>query len=55
MAELKVTLHIIRDGKIYPIDKLSEEDKARMSERLGKVMSRYYTRHPDEFLKIGES
>lgn len=53
MAELKVSLHMIKDGKTYPIESVPAEDMKIMSERLGKVMSDYYTQHPREFLKIG--
>lgn len=55
MAELKVSLHMIKDGKTYPIEFVSQDDIKVMSERLGKVMSDYYTQHPQEFLSIGGS
>ncbi len=53
MAELKVSLHMIKDGKTYDIDKVSEADKKIMAKRLGIVLSDYYTQHPEEFLRIG--
>lgn len=53
MAELKVSLHMIKDGKTYPIESVLPEDINVMSERLGRVMSDYYTQHPHEFMGIG--
>lgn len=52
MAELKVSLYIIKNGETVPIETVPEEDCKMMSERLGRVMSDYYTQHPDEFVKI---
>ncbi len=52
MAELKVSLHIIKDGEIHEIEKVSNEDMEIMSERLGSVMSEYFTQHPKEFVKL---
>ena len=34
------------------VDKLTEEQKDSMAEKLSKAMSRYYTVNIDEFLKI---
>lgn len=34
------------------VDRLTPEQLDRMSERLSKSMSEYYTRHPDEYLKL---
>ena len=34
------------------VDKLTPEQCERMAERLSEVMSRYYTQHPDEFVKL---
>lgn len=45
---LTVTLHI-GDKQI---EKLTEEQKERMAQRLSEAMSRYYTQHPEEYLKI---
>lgn len=45
---LTVTLHI--GGK--QVDKLTEEQCEKISQRLSETMSLYYTSHPDEFQKI---
>lgn len=34
------------------VDKLTPEQLDKMSERLSKSMSLYYTAHPDEYVKI---
>ncbi len=34
------------------VDKLTPEQLDKMSERLGKAMSTYYTAHPEEYAKI---
>ena len=34
------------------VDKLTPEQLDRMSERLSKSMSEYYTQHPDEYRKL---
>ena len=34
------------------VDKLSEEQLSKMSGRLSKSMSEYYTAHPDEYIKL---
>lgn len=52
MAELTCSLHMIKDGEIYNIDRVSEEDKEIMAKRLDVVLSDYYTQHPEEFLRI---
>lgn len=53
MAELNVSLHIIKNGKTDSVDKLSDKDISIMSGRLSRVMSEYYTQHPKEFSEIG--
>ncbi len=53
MAELKVSLYIIKDKKTYSIESVHPDDIKIMSGRLGKVMSNYYTQHPHELLRIG--
>lgn len=35
-----------------PVDKLTPEQLDRMAERLGEVMSTYYTAHPEEYRKL---
>ena len=45
---LTVTFHI-GDKQI---DKLTEEQKEKMAQRLSEAMSIYYTSHLDEFKKI---
>jgi hypothetical protein len=34
------------------VDSLSEEQLERMSERLSKAMSRYYSDRPEEYIKL---
>lgn len=34
------------------VDKLTPEQLDRMSERLSKSMSEYYTQHPDEYRRL---
>lgn len=34
------------------IEKLTEEQKERMAQRLSVNMSLYYTQHPDEYAKL---
>ena len=46
--ELTVTLHI--GGK--QVEHLTEEQKDKMMQRLSETMSRYYSVHLDEFLKL---
>lgn len=45
---LTFTIHI--GGK--QVDKLTEEQFEKMSQRLSEAMSVYYTAHPDEYKKI---
>ncbi len=45
---LTVTFHI--GGK--QVDKLTEEQLEKMSQRLGEVMSAYYSAHPQEYQKL---
>ena len=45
---LTVTLYV--GGK--QVDKLTPEQCEKMSQRLSEAMSRYYSLHPDEFLKL---
>jgi phenylpyruvate tautomerase PptA (4-oxalocrotonate tautomerase family) len=47
-TKLTVTFHI--GGK--QVDKLTEEQKERMAQRLSEAMSTYYTAHPEEYAKI---
>lgn len=47
---LTVTFHI--GGK--QVEKLSDEQCERMSERLSETMSRYYAARPNEYIKIKE-
>lgn len=34
------------------VEKLTPEQLNRMSERLSKTMSEYYSRHPEEYKKV---
>jgi hypothetical protein len=45
---LTVTLHI--GGK--QVERLTEEQCERMAQKLSETVSRYYTAHPDEYLKL---
>ena len=47
-TKLTVTFHI-GDKQI---DKLTEEQKEKMAQRLSEAMSIYYTAHLDEYKKI---
>ena len=47
-TKLTVTFHI--GGK--QVDKLTDEQLEKMSQRLGEAMSTYYTAHPEEFIKL---
>lgn len=46
--QLTVTLHI--GGK--QVDTLTAEQRERMAQKLSEVVSRYYSQHPDEYLKF---
>ena len=35
-----------------PVEELTPEQLDKISERLGEVMSTYYTAHPEEYAKI---
>jgi hypothetical protein len=45
---LTVTFYV--GGK--PVDKLTDEQRKRMAERLSESMSIYYTAHPEEYKKL---
>lgn len=47
-TKLTVTFHI-GDKQV---DKLTEDQKERMAQRLSDTMSRYYAAHPEEYLKL---
>lgn len=47
-TKLTVTLHI--GGK--QVDKLTDDQRERMAQRLSEVMSTYYTAHPEEYQQI---
>ena len=47
-TKLTVTFHI--GGK--QVEKLTDEQLEKMSQRLGEAMSTYYTAHPEEFIKL---
>lgn len=46
--QLTVTLHI--GGK--QVDTLTAEQRERVAQKLSEVVSRYYSQHPDEYLKL---
>lgn len=45
---LTVTLHI--GGK--QVDTLTAEQRERVAQKLSEVVSRYYSQHPEEYLKL---
>ncbi len=45
---LTVSLYV--GGK--KVDTLTEEQREKMAQRLSEVMSRYYSLHPEEYLKL---
>lgn len=47
-TKLTVTFHI--GGK--QVDKLTDEQKERMAQRLSEAMSLYYSNHPEEYAKL---
>ena len=47
-APLTVTLHV--GGK--QVDKLTEQQCERLSDRLSETMSRYYTSHSEEYKRM---
>lgn len=50
MKETKLTVTIHIGGK--QVDKLTEEQKERMAQRLSEAMSLYYSNHPEEYAKL---
>lgn len=53
MAKLTYEFHLIKEnGEIIDIDKVPEDVKKKMAERLSRTMSAYYTQHPEEFERI---
>lgn len=50
MAKTQLTCTFYVGGK--QVDKLTPEQLNRMSERLSKTMSEYYSRHPEEYKKL---
>lgn len=48
--EKKLTCTYYVGGK--QVSKLSPEHLDKMAQRLGEVMSLYYTAHPEEYLKL---
>ena len=50
--ELTFTFYI--GDKQVPYGKLPDEYLDKMAERLGRVMSAYYTAHPDQWIRFCE-
>ena len=50
MAKQQLTCTFYVGG--VKVDKLTPEQTKKMSARLSETMSLYYTRHPDEYLKL---
>lgn len=46
----------LKDDRIIPVEEMTPEERARvnksMNERLSRVMSEYYSLHPEEFDKL---
>ncbi len=55
MAELTYRCFIERNGKIEPFNGYTPEEEKRVSERLSRTMSAYYTQHPEEFKVLCEN
>lgn len=52
MKDLKVNLHIERDGKIEQFNCFAENELDTISERLSRTMSTYFTKHTDELKNL---
>lgn len=50
MKEKKLTCTFFVGGK--QVEKLSPEQTERMAEKVGEVLSVYYTAHPDEYSQL---
>lgn len=50
MAKQQLTCTFYVGG--VKVDKLTPEQTKKMAARLSETMSLYYTRHPDEYLKL---
>lgn len=48
MNKLKVKLMVERNGQLEEFNGFTETEKNRMSEKLSKNMSTYFTQHPYE-------
>lgn len=46
----------LKDGRTIPVEDMTAEERERVNksvnERLSRVMSEYYSLHPDEFEKL---
>ena len=49
-ATKKLTYSFFIGGK--PIEKITPDQCEKMAQRVGEVMSTYYTLHPDEYQKL---
>jgi len=52
---LTVRLFLIKDGKTEQIDRIPDDVGKIMCERIGKRMSEYYARHPEEYKILCEA
>ena len=50
MRNKPLTVTFYMGGK--RIDKFTDEQREKMSQKLSEAMSLYYTAHPDEYLKL---
>ena len=48
--ELTFTFYL--KGKQVPVGRLPDEYLDEMADRLGRVMSTYYTAHPEQYLRL---
>lgn len=52
--ELTAESYIIRNDKVQPFNGFTAEEAAAVKARLSRIMSDYYTQHPDEYAKLVE-
>ncbi len=50
MKDTKLTATFYVGGK--QVDKLTDEQRERMAQKLSEAMSAYYTAHPEEYAKL---
>lgn len=53
MAEKTLTCTFFVGG--VPVDKITPEQAGRMAQKVGEVLSIYYTAHPEEYAMLKEN